>query len=479
MNLKSYNGTVINNNNKYISINNFKNINAGFYLFFKYINKGNYVLNFNIEDLPKYFKIFFKHNNLKLKYLEIKSEICFQFKYDLHNVFIGILNPKKSDITLNVNFFKFNEIDTINSKFYNDHFCNIQLNKSKINDLVTILMPCFNGKAFLKNAIQSVIDQSYKNWELIIIDDYSSDDSVNIIKTFITNTNTNINKIKLIKNPMNFGTYYSLNEGLKIAKGDFITKLDTDDYYHKDKIRDQLFFCILNKIDCCSCNIIRFTNNNKKFILENKNSSILFSRNIFNSLGYYDNCRFEGDSEFFTRISKYYKIGYINKNLYYAHTSINSLTTSIITGVKINTIGNNIRKDFRNKYNKYNYKYICHPKYIRKHYNISPILRCPIEIVFIGNYKIIDNEQFIIEKLDNKLIGIVCYKLISEKNILYNPNKYNISITTIDRKIKLVDYSNRDKIYFNKKNKYILLVINFCKKIFKYNVPIIIPYINI
>ena len=46
---------------------------------------------------------------------------------------------------------------------------------------------------------------------------------------------------------------------------------DTDDYYHKDKIRDQLFFCILNKIDCCSCNIIRFTNNNKKFILTNSN----------------------------------------------------------------------------------------------------------------------------------------------------------------------------------------------------------------
>lgn len=468
MNLKSYNGTIISNIKNKIFVNNFNKINCGFYLYFKHIPKGNYKLNIKIENLTNYFKIFLKHNNLRLTYLDTKKNISFKFNCDIFNVHIGILSIKISKISLIVNQFNLIPEEKIcNQNYYNEK-CKSIINSSKVCDLITILMPCYNSEKTLDKAIESIINQSYKKWELIIIDDYSIDNSVKIINKYIKNNS----KIKLIQNEMNYGTYFSLNEGLKISKGQFITKLDSDDYYHIDKIKEQLYFCIKNQFECCLCNIIRFNtiNNNEK--QENNNSSILFSRKVFNTIGYYDNCRFECDSEYFMRIKKYFKVGHIYKNLYFAYISPNSLTTSIITGVGFNTIGNKIRTDFRKKYNTINRKFITHPKYIRSKFQVNPILRCPIEIQLIGNYKIIDNDKFIIEKLDNKLIGIVSYKLTTNKNILYNPNNYYIKIKTIGREV-ISDFTNNSVIYFTTKFKYVLLILDFKRKTFEYSVPLI------
>ena len=98
---------------------------------------------------------------------------------------------------------------------------------------------------------------------------------------------------------MNYGTYYSLNEGLKMSKGEFITKLDSDDVYHIDKLKNQIEFCTKNQIEACTCNIVRgYYINFNKIIYKNEaiDSSIIFSRNIFNTLGYFDNARFDSDS---------------------------------------------------------------------------------------------------------------------------------------------------------------------------------------
>ena len=324
--------------------------------------------------------------------------------------------------------------------------------------LVTILMTTYNSEKYLSFAINSIINQSYTNWELIIIDDYSSDNSYKIA----TEWANKYNKIIAIRNDMNYGTFYSLNQGLKTSKGDYITKLDSDDIFDKDKIKLQLETCIKFNVECCSCNIIRTNNLNSLESIKNENinSSIFFSRKIFNEIGYFDNCRFECDSEYFNRISKLFQIKHINKNLYIASIRNNSLTNSNITGVKFNSYGNKVRSEFRKNYTKYIPKYIIHPKYFRNNYKVNPILLCPIEINFIGSYKIINShsDKLSFDALDDNLLGIVVYKLSKNKNILFN-NLYKLKIYSL--KGNLIGESLYKNTTFITNDKYIKLVIEF------------------
>ena len=88
--------------------------------------------------------------------------------------------------------------------------------------LISIILTSYNCEKYIECAILSIINQTYKNWELIIVEDNSSDGSLKIIESWVK-----IDKrVILIKNKMNYGTYYSLNEGLKKSNGSFITKLE-------------------------------------------------------------------------------------------------------------------------------------------------------------------------------------------------------------------------------------------------------------
>ena len=231
-----------------------------------------------------------------------------------------------------------------------------------MNSLITILMTCYNSELYIKIAIESIINQTYENWELIIVDDNSTDKTHEILNNYINN-----DKITIIKNPMNYGTYFSLNEALKISKGDYITKLDSDDAYDKNKLKNQLNFCLENNLEACTCNILRGYYNNGKVIYQKEanDSSIMFSRNVFNTIGYFDNARFDCDSEYFYRLKKYFTINNLDENLYYARYRNNSLTSSYDSGTNIKHTGSNIRKIYKVNYKKYNPKYIYHPKYTR------------------------------------------------------------------------------------------------------------------
>lgn len=104
---------------------------------------------------------------------------------------------------------------------------------------VSILVANFNSRKTITSTLKSVKDQVYKNIELIIVDDNSSDDSCNLIEKFIEN-NKEID-IKLIKLKSNIGAYGCRNIALKKAKGEFITILDSDDILIKDKILKDVY----------------------------------------------------------------------------------------------------------------------------------------------------------------------------------------------------------------------------------------------
>jgi len=105
----------------------------------------------------------------------------------------------------------------------------------------------YNSEAYISETINSVINQTYPNWELILIDDCSTDNTLKIVQTFI-GINPNI---RLIKNPTNLGAAIARNKGIKAAKGAYIAFLDGDDLWKPKKVETQLAFMNYNYCDVC------------------------------------------------------------------------------------------------------------------------------------------------------------------------------------------------------------------------------------
>lgn len=103
-------------------------------------------------------------------------------------------------------------------------------------DLVSIIVPVYNAEEFINDTIKTVQDQTYKNWELIMIDDCSTDRSTEQILKYKSD------KIKLIKLKKNSGAAICRNTGIKEAKGRYIAFLDADDLWKKEKLEVQLKF---------------------------------------------------------------------------------------------------------------------------------------------------------------------------------------------------------------------------------------------
>ena len=111
-----------------------------------------------------------------------------------------------------------------------------------MNDLVSIIMPSYNTAKYIEESIQSVLNQTYKNWELIIVDDCSTDNTDEIVSQF------NDKRIIYLKNEQNSGAAISRNRALREAKGKWIAFLDSDDLWLPEKLERQIQFMIDN--DC-------------------------------------------------------------------------------------------------------------------------------------------------------------------------------------------------------------------------------------
>ncbi len=107
-----------------------------------------------------------------------------------------------------------------------------------MEDLVSIVMPSYNSEKYISESIESVINQTYKNWELLIVDDCSTDKSVLIIKKIMKCDA----RIKLIENNKNKGAAHTRNNGIRSSKGRYICFLDSDDLWNKDKLTKQVNF---------------------------------------------------------------------------------------------------------------------------------------------------------------------------------------------------------------------------------------------
>ncbi len=105
---------------------------------------------------------------------------------------------------------------------------------------VSVIIPVYNSSKHIKECIESVINQTYNNIEIIVVDDAGSDNSVEIIKSI------NDSRIKILELKQNVGVAMARNKGIEIATGDYICFLDSDDYWILDKLEKQVKFIEAN-----------------------------------------------------------------------------------------------------------------------------------------------------------------------------------------------------------------------------------------
>lgn len=109
-----------------------------------------------------------------------------------------------------------------------------------MNCLVSIITPSYNSSQFIERTIQSIQNQTHKNWELIIIDDCSKDNSYAVVQKYANQDK----RIKLIKLEKNSGAAVARNTGIENSSGKFIAFLDSDDTWHPQKLEKQVKFML-------------------------------------------------------------------------------------------------------------------------------------------------------------------------------------------------------------------------------------------
>jgi glycosyltransferase involved in cell wall biosynthesis len=219
-----------------------------------------------------------------------------------------------------------------------------------LNDMVTIIITNYNKNKLLARAVRSALGQSYKNIEIIVIDDKSSDNIENILKPIINN------RVRIILNKKNYGPYACRNYALDVAKGKYVTFLDADDVIHKDHIL-ALISCYKakNLSSVLSLHNRYATSGRKASGPKICEASIFFDRKkILNDIGYYHMVRCGADTEFRRRMEKYYgsnNIGVFCHATYRALYIKNSLTRSSDLGS-----GSIARSEYANSFRKYHKK---------------------------------------------------------------------------------------------------------------------------
>jgi glycosyltransferase involved in cell wall biosynthesis len=208
--------------------------------------------------------------------------------------------------------------------------------------LISIIIPLYNTEKYIEKAIESVINQTYKNWQLIIIDDCSTDSSLDIVLDIRKRNGFSNKKMVIKRMKKNMGTYVALNIGLKLAKGNYFCVLGSDDIYIPEKLQIQVdeftqnpnYICVVGNyirkdISGNICHDLEISSEEMENGIMGECTS-MYSMSIINKIGYYDCVRYGADTNFFWRIHKYFgnydKIKKINKILYLAIQRPNRLT---------------------------------------------------------------------------------------------------------------------------------------------------------
>ena len=202
---------------------------------------------------------------------------------------------------------------------------------------VSIVLPTYNGEKYIRESIDSIINQTFTDWELIIVNDCSTDNTQKIIDSYVTADR----RIHTIKNEVNQKLPSSLNIGFRKAKGEYLTWTSDDNIYLPEALNVMVSY--LNKnpdsiLVCTAMNVIDSDGNmvgkHCQYIYENMlyndcvGASFMYRRCVLTDVGEYDASRFlVEDYDYWLRILFYYgKIDYIDQVVYLYRAHGESLT---------------------------------------------------------------------------------------------------------------------------------------------------------
>ena len=212
--------------------------------------------------------------------------------------------------------------------------------RKKKKQLISVIMPYYRKIDSVNRTIKSIINQSYKKFELIIVYDDETLDDYYKIKNFIKN----YKKIKIIKNIKNIGAGKSRNVGIKNSNGNIITFIDSDDTWHPQKLKKQLNFLNKNNYNFIFCGYRKILRKKSIKVITNSKyldykdllksceiglSTVMIKKKIINN-ELFTNLKTQEDLAAWLKITKKHKAFFLNEMLVNWYKTKNSLSSNFI-----------------------------------------------------------------------------------------------------------------------------------------------------
>lgn len=209
-----------------------------------------------------------------------------------------------------------------------------------MSELVSIILPVYNGQKYIRESIESIINQTYKNWELLILDDCSLDDTAIIVNEYVLKDA----RIKYYKNEKNLKLPRNLNKGFSLSKGEYLTWTSDDNIYKPEAIEKmvnilettgkQFVYASCRVIDSHGKEIeyIMVDEKNKKSILGSNpvGACFLYTRKVYKTIGDYNpDCILVEDLDYWQRICSIYDPACISEILYFYRWHDDALTSTM------------------------------------------------------------------------------------------------------------------------------------------------------
>lgn len=187
--------------------------------------------------------------------------------------------------------------------------------------MISVIIPTYNRATMLQSALESALAQDYPHFEIIVVDDASTDDTTEMLKAY--------KSVRVIRHEQNKGAAAARNTGIKAAKGEYVALLDSDDLWVFDKLSRQMAYLLESGVDACVCNTVYRKHNSEQLAPRplpvnadwakelvrglgvNAGSALLVRKSLFDEVGYFDeNLPRLEDWEWFIRfVQKGYKFG--------------------------------------------------------------------------------------------------------------------------------------------------------------------------
>ena len=207
-----------------------------------------------------------------------------------------------------------------------------------MNDLISIVLPVYNGERFLRASIDSVISQTYQNWELLVVDDCSTDSTAAIVREYVQQDS----RIKYFKNEVNLRLPRNLNRGFSLAQGNYLTWTSDDNVFRPTAL-EKMYNALKEDEEAqfayASCDITDEEDNvieymmlypgiEKRAVGQNPvGACFLYTRKVYETIGEYDpDALYVEDFDYWQRIFMRFKVVPIYEILYSYRSQKGALT---------------------------------------------------------------------------------------------------------------------------------------------------------